>query len=42
MFLEGRSEEIPAHTGRFDVVLASLSLMYVIDRATTAHEIPRA
>ena len=41
-FLEGRAEEIPVHPGRFEVVLASLSLMYVIDRATTAHEIARA
>src|SRR5439155_2232790 len=30
-FLEGRAEELPAPTGRFDTVLASLSLMYVID-----------
>src|SRR5262249_61391718 len=31
----------PAPTGRFDTVLASLSLMYVIDRAATAREIAR-
>jgi ubiquinone/menaquinone biosynthesis C-methylase UbiE len=40
-FLEGRAEEIPVHSGRFDAVLASLSLMYVIDRATAAREIAR-
>ena len=40
-FLEGRAEELPALTGRFDVVLASLSLMYVIDRAAAAREIAR-
>jgi SAM-dependent methyltransferase len=40
-FLEGRAEEIPAPSGRFDAVLASLSLMYVIDRATANHEIAR-
>jgi enediyne biosynthesis protein CalE5 len=39
-FLEGRSEELPV-TGRFDAVLASLSLMYVIDRAAAAREIAR-
>jgi ubiquinone/menaquinone biosynthesis C-methylase UbiE len=40
-FLEGRAEEIPAPSGRFDAVLASLSLMYVIDPATAAREIAR-
>jgi len=40
-FLEGRAEEIPTPSGRFDVVLASLSLMYVIDRAAAAREIAR-
>jgi SAM-dependent methyltransferase len=40
-FLEGRAEELPLLTGRFDVVLASLSLMYVIDRAAAAREIAR-
>ncbi len=40
-FLEGRAEELPAPTGRFDVVLASLSLMYVIDRGAAAREIAR-
>ena len=40
-FLEGRAEELPAPSGRFDAVLASLSLMYVIDRAAAAREIAR-
>jgi SAM-dependent methyltransferase len=40
-FLEGRAEEIPTPSGRFDAVLASLSLMYVIDRAAAAREIAR-
>jgi SAM-dependent methyltransferase len=40
-FLEGRAEEIPAPSGRFDAVLASLSLMYAIDRAAAAREIAR-
>jgi enediyne biosynthesis protein CalE5 len=40
-FLEGRAEELPVPTGRFDAVLASLSLMYVIDRAAAAREIAR-
>ena len=40
-FLEGRAEELPAPIGRFDAVLASLSLMYVIDRAAAAREIAR-
>jgi enediyne biosynthesis protein CalE5 len=38
---EGRAEAIPASAARFDAVLASLSLMYVIDRAAAAHEIAR-
>lgn len=38
---EGRAEEIPAETGAFDVVLASLSIMYAIDRAAAAREIAR-
>jgi SAM-dependent methyltransferase len=38
---EGRAEALPAQDGGFDVVLASLSLMYVIDRATAAREIAR-
>ena len=40
-FAEGRAESIPAEDSSFDVVLASLSLMYVIDRATAAREIAR-
>jgi len=40
-FQEGRAEEIPAPSGQFDAVLASLSLMYVIDRNAAAHEIAR-
>jgi SAM-dependent methyltransferase len=38
---EGRAEAIPAGAATFDVVLASLSLMYVIDRAAAAREIAR-
>lgn len=38
---EGRAEEIPAEAGAFDVVLACLSIMYVIDRAAAAREIAR-
>jgi SAM-dependent methyltransferase len=40
-FLEGRAEALPLDDASVDVVLASLSLMYVIDRATAAHEIAR-
>ncbi len=40
-FREGRAEAIPAEDSTFDVVLASLSLMYVIDRAAAAREIAR-
>ena len=40
-FLEGRGEAIPAPDQSHDAVLASLSLMYVIDRAATAKEIAR-
>ncbi len=40
-FVEGRAESIPAEDSSFDVVLASLSLMYVIDRAAAAREIAR-
>src|SRR5262249_21799946 len=40
-FREGRAEAIPAADGAFDVALASLSLMYVIDRAAAAMEIAR-
>src|SRR5262245_27598823 len=38
---EGRAEAIPAPADSFDAVLASLSLMYVIDRAAAASEIAR-
>ena len=40
-FEEGRAEAIHAAEGRFDVLLASLSLMYAIDRAAAAREISR-
>ena len=39
--LEGRAERIPAADDSFDVVLACLSLMYVIDRDAAAREIAR-
>ena len=38
---EGRGESIPAEDAAFDVVLSSLTLMYVIDRAAAAREIAR-
>jgi SAM-dependent methyltransferase len=38
---EGRAESLPAADAAFDVVLASLSLMYVLDRAAAAREIAR-
>ncbi|OLC61995.1 MAG: hypothetical protein AUH89_01915 [Ktedonobacter sp. 13_1_40CM_4_52_4] len=38
---EGRAEALPAETGTFDVVLASLSLMYTLDRKAVAQEIAR-
>ena len=38
---EGRAEQLPADDGAFDVLLASLSLMYVIDRAVAAREMRR-
>jgi SAM-dependent methyltransferase len=38
---EGRAESIPAEDESFDVVLASLSMMYVIDREAAAQEIAR-
>ena len=40
-FREGRAEEIPAEDGAFDAILASLSLMYVIDRSAAARECAR-
>ena len=39
--LEGGAESIPADNDTFDVVLASLSFMYVVDRAAAAREIAR-
>jgi SAM-dependent methyltransferase len=38
---EAAAEAIPAGENAFDVVLASLSLMYVIDRAAAARELAR-
>lgn len=38
---EGRAEEIPLPDGSVDVVLASLSMMYVIDRTAAARELAR-
>ena len=38
---DGRGESIPADDQSFDVVLSSLTLMYVIDRAAAAREIAR-
>jgi enediyne biosynthesis protein CalE5 len=40
-FLEGCAEKIPTPSGQFDAVLASLCLMYVIDRGAAAREIAR-
>jgi SAM-dependent methyltransferase len=40
-FVEGQAEAIPAEDGSLDAILASLSLMYVIDRASAAGEIAR-
>ncbi len=40
-FLEGRGESIPAEDQAFDVLLAGLSMMYVIDRDKAAREIAR-
>lgn len=40
-FHEGRAEAIPCDTACCDVLLASLSLMYAIDRAAAAREIAR-
>jgi SAM-dependent methyltransferase len=40
-FAVGRAEAIPAERSSKDTVLASLSLMYVIDRAAAAREIAR-
>jgi SAM-dependent methyltransferase len=38
---EGRAEALPADDASIDAVVASLSLMYVIDRAAAAQEIAR-
>jgi SAM-dependent methyltransferase len=38
---EGRAEALPAEDNAFDVVLASLSLMYVLDQAAAARELAR-
>ena len=38
---EGRAEALPTDEGSIDAVVASLSLMYVIDRAAAAREIAR-
>jgi SAM-dependent methyltransferase len=40
-FRMGRAEAIPSADGEFDAVLASLSLMYVIDRPAAARECAR-
>ena len=40
-FRDGRAEVIPTEESAFDVVLACLSLMYVIDRAAATREIAR-
>ncbi len=40
-FVEGRAEAIPADAENIDAVLASLSLMYVLDRGAAAREIAR-
>ena len=40
-FREGRAEAIPGDSSCCDVLLASLSLMYVIDRTAAAREIAR-
>ena len=40
-FREGRAEALPVEDAAYDAVLASLSLMYVIDRAAAAREIAR-
>lgn len=40
-FVEGRAEALPAEAKSVDVILACLSLMYVIDRAAAAREIAR-
>ncbi|MGH7709907.1 MAG: class I SAM-dependent methyltransferase [Gemmatimonadaceae bacterium] len=39
--IEGRAEAIPAEDATFDAVLASLSMMYVIDREAAVRQIAR-
>ena len=39
--IEGRAEAIPAEDAAFDVVVACLSMMYVIDREAAARQIAR-
>lgn len=39
--LEGRAESIPVASNAFDIVLACVSMMYVIDREAAAREIAR-
>ncbi|HSH00479.1 MAG TPA: class I SAM-dependent methyltransferase, partial [candidate division Zixibacteria bacterium] len=39
---EGRAEELPVEDNSQDLILASLSFMYVVDRAAAAREIARA
>jgi SAM-dependent methyltransferase len=40
-YVPGRAEALPSPDAEFDAVLASLSLMYAIDRASAAREIAR-
>jgi ubiquinone/menaquinone biosynthesis C-methylase UbiE len=40
-FIQARAESVPTRDEVFDVVLACLSMMYVIDRAAAAREIAR-
>lgn len=40
-FREGRAEALPARDGEFDAIIATLSLMYAIDRSAAAHECAR-
>lgn len=39
--LEGQAEQLPAEDGQFDAIVSSLTLMYVLDRATAARECAR-
>jgi SAM-dependent methyltransferase len=40
-FQEGRAEDLPARNASYDAVVASLSLMFVIDRGAAARQIAR-